>query len=395
MSDFVPKNRLVTAKVESPFGTDATPTVGANAVRTSQASPGLTLEVQTIEEETGALDNNEQASNGGFMSPNIQTVLRGSGTAGTVPDFDPLLQACAMGLTTLGADVTGTAQAGAAGTLTLANGDVTTDDDYIGQIIELTAGTGYSASDPKQNRRVITDSVSSTDVVSVFPDWDVTPDGTTEYAIRACNTFAPISTSLPGVSIYVTERNSTGGNARLFKSLGTRGSWSINLPVRGAGTLTFDMRGALQQPEDIADPGDATLLTSRPVSWVDAQTYLGGGSVCMNAMTLDMGGQIVVTQCQNELYGYESAVIDSRRVTGSINPRAVNIATRDVFSAWAAQSSVKYWTAFGPSAGNRVSIYIPELIYGSTQPQEIDGIIHDNISFLVGGKNNNVYLTFF
>lgn len=392
---FPVKNRLALAKVESTVGTDSTPVVGTNAVRSSQASPGLTLEVLAIESETGALDNNEQAANGGFMAPNIQVVLRGSGTAGTAPDFDALFQSCAMGVTTLAAAVTGTATAGGASTITLEDGDIAADDQYIGMIIELTAGTGYSASDPKQNRRVITDTVASTDVCTVFPAWAVEPDNTTEYAIRACNRYAPISTAIKSSSIYILERGDASENARRFKALGCRGTFSVNLPTRGPGTITFDLRGALQEPDDVSDPGDPTLLTSRPISWIDAQTYLGSGAVCMGAFTLDMGGQVVVTQCQNEVYGYQDAAINSRRIAGTINPRAVNFATRNVFDAWAAQSTAQFWTAFGPAAGNRVSIYIPQLIYGGTSAQEIDGFIHDQIPFLCGGNNNNVYITFF
>lgn len=392
---FPQKNRLALAKVEGTVGTDSVPTVGANAIRASQSSPGLTLEVLAIEEETGALDNNEQAPNGGFMAPNIQTVLRGSGVVGTPPDFDPLIQSCAMGHTALDTEVVGTAQAGAAGSLTLAAAAVTTDGEFVGMIIELTGGTGYSASLPKQNRRVITASTATTDLVSVFPDWAVTPDATTTYAIRVCDRYAPVSTGIKSSSLYIYERGDSAEDARLFKSLGTRGSFQLNLPVRGPGTLTFDTRGALQQPVDVADPGDPTLLASRPISWIDAQTYLGPIAICMNALSIDYGGQIVVTQCQNEPFGYEDAAINSRRINGTINPRAVNISTRDVFTAWKEQTSQKFWTAFGTTAGNRVSIYIPELIYGGTQSQEIDGFIHDSIPWIAGGKNDNLYITFF
>ena len=395
MVAFAEKARVVVAKVETTAGTDSTPTLASNAVRTTSATPGINFEVQEIPAASGVLDDNDQAPNGGRMEPNIVVPLRGSGAAATAPDFDPLLQAAGFGVTNLAADVTGTATAGGASTITIEEADIDADDQYIGMIIELTGGTGYSASDPKQNRRLIIDSVDSTAVLTVYPAWAVQPDTDTTYAIKACNLYRPISTGLKAITVKMIERESGGGNARRFTSLGTRSNLQINLPVRGPGSLTFAMQGALQAPDDLADPGDPTLQSSRPFSWMDAQTYLDSASVCMNAFSLDIGNQVVTRACQNEVYGYRTGDIPGRRGTGTINPDATNVATRDVFSAWEAQSSVKFWTAFGPSAGNRVSIYIPELIYGSVQPTPIDGFMHDNLGFLCGGQNQAAFLCFF
>ena len=395
MADFATKARVVTAKIEVTAGADSVPTIGANAIRTTSAEPGINLEVQQIPAASGVLDDNDQAPNGGRIAPNIVAPLRGSGAAATAPDFDPLLQAAALSVTNLSADVTGTATAGDASTITIEPADIAANDQYVGMIIELTAGTGYSSTSPKQNRRLIVGSVDSTSVLTVYPAWVTPPSSDTVYAIRACNLYRPISTSLKSATVKLIERESAGGNARQFTSLGTRTNLQVNLPVRAGGTLTFAMQGALQAPEDIADPGDPTLQNSRPFSWMDAQTYLDGVSVCMNSFSLDLGNEVVARACQNEVYGYRSGDIPSRRATGTINPDATNVATRDVFAAWAAQTPAKFWTAFGPSAGNRVSIYIPQMIYGSQQPTDIDGFIHDQIGYLCGGQNQAVFLCFF
>ena len=395
MVAFAEKARVVLAKVETTAGTDAAPTVGANAVRTITATPGINLEVQEIPAASGVLDDNEQAPNGGKMEPNVSVVLRGSGAAATAPDFDPLLQAAGFGVTNLASDVTGTATAGGASTISIEDADISADGQYVGMIIELTAGTGYGAGLPKQNRRLITGSVDTGAVLTVYPPWVTPPDTDTEYAIKACNLYKPISSGLKAATLKLIERESGGGSARRFTSLGSRFNMQLNLPVRSNGTLTFAGQGALQAPDDLTDPGDPTLQSSRPFSWLDAQTYLDGASICMNALTLDLGNEVITRACPNEVYGYRTGDVPRRRATGTINPDATNVATRDVFSEWAAQSSVKLWTAFGPSAGNRVSIYIPEMIYGAVQPTPIDGFMHDSINFLSGGQNQGVLLCFF
>lgn len=72
----------------------------------------------------------------------------------------------------------GTAQGGATATITLATGAASNDDLHIGNMIELTGGTGAGQS------RVITDYNGTTKVATVDSNWVVQPDNTTTYAIR-------------------------------------------------------------------------------------------------------------------------------------------------------------------------------------------------------------------
>lgn len=78
----------------------------------------------------------------------------------------------------------GTAQSGGATTIQLASGDVTTDDEWNGYGINITGGTGSG------QWRMISDSVASTDTVTVDTAWTTNPDATSTYAvIRALDTF--------------------------------------------------------------------------------------------------------------------------------------------------------------------------------------------------------------
>lgn len=73
----------------------------------------------------------------------------------------------------------GTAQAGAATTITLASGDSATNSIYNGERILLTGGTGAGQS------RVITGYVGSTKVATVARAWTTNPDGTSTYEIQS------------------------------------------------------------------------------------------------------------------------------------------------------------------------------------------------------------------
>jgi hypothetical protein len=74
-------------------------------------------------------------------------------------------------------DDVGTAQAGAAGTITLRSGAVATDDYYNGAYVTLTGGTGVGQT------RKITDYVGSTKVATLDSNWVTNPDNTSTYII--------------------------------------------------------------------------------------------------------------------------------------------------------------------------------------------------------------------
>lgn len=80
----------------------------------------------------------------------------------------------------------GTAGAGAAGSITLASA-IALDDYYIGCLVRTTGGTGGGGGSGSQNNqvRLITDFVGSTLVASVTPNWETTPDNTTTYEVLA------------------------------------------------------------------------------------------------------------------------------------------------------------------------------------------------------------------
>lgn len=77
---------------------------------------------------------------------------------------------------------TGTAQAGAAGSITLAAGAAAYD--LTGCIVRTTGGTGGGGAGGANNQaRLITAYNTSTKVATVVPNWETTPDGTTTYDV--------------------------------------------------------------------------------------------------------------------------------------------------------------------------------------------------------------------
>ena len=389
MSDFLTRNRLVLAKIEVTSGTDPVPTPAIDAVLVEEPRGSPQMELEQTDEVTGSLDTTQSIVGGGFMQRTQRFFAKGSGVPGTAPEYTPYLQAAALGLTTLAADSVGTAQAGAAGTITLAVAAPATD--LTGFVIATTGGTGGA---PVQER-VITAYNTATKVATIYPNWTVTPDVTTTYAVRAGNLFVPVSTALKTVTDYLYKKNSGAGNALLEKLVGAAANLSFAVQTRQTGKFTVTLRGMLAAPTSVANPTGAVFDATRPRPLRDADAFLGSQRVCFRNFTLDWGNEIVQADCPGEVYGFEPAQVVSRKPTGRLNPQLLTLSARDAFADMVAGTVQKLWLSWGETAGNRVSLYLPGLVYTGKEDDDLDGIGADGLPFEAVGVDSWCYLTFF
>lgn len=91
--------RQILAKIEGTYGTDSVPT-GTNAIEVTElsfAKEGARMTNPAILKST--LGQRAQSWGGTLGTLTFSCWLRGSGTAGTAPEIDPLLRSCAMAVT--------------------------------------------------------------------------------------------------------------------------------------------------------------------------------------------------------------------------------------------------------------------------------------------------------
>lgn len=158
----------------------------------------------------------------GRMDSSVGAVATGAITAAAIADgaIDRATFAADTGLQTIRSN---TAQAGAAGTITLDASASATDDFYNDNVILLTGLTGVG------QIRGITDYVGATKVATIKPNWATTPDATTTFAI------------LPRASVWdevTADHVDSGSTGNSLNSAGSAGDpWSTALPgAYGAGT---------------------------------------------------------------------------------------------------------------------------------------------------------------
>lgn len=234
---------VILAKVETTYGQDPGLVAASDAILVEQpswANEGARMIERPVVKPT--FGKKQQVYGGSLKTINFTCEMKGSGTAGTAPEIGALLQACSLGETVVAStsvtyapvstpssqksvtlyyyqdgmlrklygcrgDVgfsleaggklmanfkmtghqvcSGTAQAGAATTITLASTSSSTDDTYNGQTITITSGTGAGQS------RTISDYVGATKVATVTA-WTTVPDSTSVYKISG----GPIDASL-------------------------------------------------------------------------------------------------------------------------------------------------------------------------------------------------------
>lgn len=385
MPDFRTANFVALAKVETTSGTDASPVPGTDAVALL-GKPEFSEGPASLpsQESTGGLDTGAPTPGGGGRGYRARVALAGSGTGGTAPDWAPYMRGGGCAQTDRASDETGTAQAGAAGTITLAAGVTGIN---VGDLIETTGGTG-----PNQTR-VITAWNNTTKVASVYPDWTTQPDVTTTYAVRASNLFVPASEALATLSVYDYARNNaSGANAILEKILGFSCDLGLEIAVGGRPELTVAGQGRFVEPSDVSDPGDPTLQTTLAPPFMGANFVLGGAETKVGTFSLGLNSQVALDPDPGDTYGVDVADIRGRAIGGSMNPPK---RLRSSFNSWSKfrlGTEHKLWVRWGTALGNSFSLYLPRVIITGVQDEDLSGGLRDSLTWRALGLDSAFYL---
>jgi hypothetical protein len=182
----------------------------------------------------------------------------------------------------------GTAQAGAAGTITLDASASAVDDFYNGTVVQIVAGTGIGQA------RVVSNYVGSTKVASVAENWATTPDNTSVFVIL------PSGNAIPDVNVVTI-----AAGAITAAAIATG---AIDADAIAADAVTEIQSGlataaALTTVDDFLDTEVAAIkaktdqLTFGTANRVDAQVF----GVEANALTAAALAADAVTEIQSGL----------------------------------------------------------------------------------------------
>lgn len=375
VADYRTRNQCVVAVAESPRGTEGAPTVGSNAIKARATTWRPSGDSLQTDYNQSSISATAPVPGGLYATLDIPTYLRGAGTAGQAPDFGVLLRGCSMAETLTAAAVTGTAQAGAASTITLAAGASAVNDAYKGMPITITAGTGAN-----QEARVITAYNGTTKVATVFPNFAVTPDGTSQYSIPANARYKPITASPEAITAYqFKHRNNAAENSRRSRLVGAAGSFRIGVQSQQYATIDFSFRGLVPgNPDDVTHPGTPTYQSQLPERVAGAQSYLGasaasGVPVKLSSFDFDLAVRLDQFDDITSANGYDIADALDRVPAGRLVPNMMLNSTRDAFADWRANTIRLLWLNWGSAIGKRVSLFQPQIVHNGYEQSDVRG----------------------
>ncbi|MCC7413317.1 MAG: hypothetical protein IT495_17005 [Gammaproteobacteria bacterium] len=358
------RKRALLAKIESSYGADATPTGAADAVllRSLQVTP-IASEIVGRDLIRAYLGHSAQIPVAVHAMLECEVELAGSGTAGQAPAWGPLLRACGFAQTALASAHTGTAQAGASSSITLAAGASASNDAYKHMSIRTTGGTGSG------QRRVIQSYDGTTKVATVTEAWTTPPDATTDYSIDAQVVYAPVSTGFESLTLYL---NADGVRHRM---LGARGSVALSLTRGALPVLRFRFMGVYVAVADAALPTVTLTAWQQPVPVDNVHTtglrLHGLATAVLAQFELDVANALTFRSLPG---GTEQVLLTDRRPAGSAQIEATTVADKDWWTNITNATTGALALTQGTVAGNIVRVDAPAIELIEPRYDDLDGV---------------------
>ncbi|WP_444905321.1 hypothetical protein ACJJIU_22115 (plasmid) [Microbulbifer sp. CnH-101-E] len=200
--------------------------------------------------------------------------------------------------------------------------------------------------------------------------------------------YKPASEGHESITIYYYEDGS------LFKLTGGRGTMSFNLTTGEVGKISFTLTGHVTKPTDASLPV-ATYSSQVPPPAINMPFKVGGYAAVISALTLDVGNTIATPPDISAENGYSEILITDRDVSGSFDPEATLVATKDWVGEWQEGNTQAINTGtVGSQAGNQYSLSIPQAWHKEIGPGDRDGLRTYDIGFGAAGGDDALTLAF-
>lgn len=371
------------AKIESSEGVDAVTAAASDGLLAFDLSFGPEIEVIPTNESTGGLDSFGSVTGRSLGQASFSVYLKGSGAAGTAPEFGKLLRACGFAELITSSAVPSSAEAcGAGGSTTAAELGASasgTAQAYLGMPLVLTgAQTGTALITNYTTGKIA--SLDRTFGAAIVP--------TTNYQVPINVRYLPASASIPSVTLDFYR----GGTLR--KLLGARGTVALAFTAGGVAQLNFTFTGRWSGETDVAVPAGVVVQSTRPQAWFDGAFMLNRLAVAGSSLAFDLGNAVAAHDDPNHASGYGVPTIRERNVTGTAVVNKALVATRNTLSLINAGTNLPISAVLGAGAGQRVGVVAPAARLTAAPLQDAAGIQQEGISFDATGLDSGLSLAF-
>lgn len=380
------KFQALLAKIESTPGVDASPVAGSDALACENIRITGNPNVINTNEYTGTIDSLAPIVGGMPFQITFDVPVKGSGTAGTPPEFGKLLKACGMAETITASAIGASAQAATAGTANTATGGLNftaTAQLYRGMPLLL-------AGNPAAGDILPIADYTAGKVFTLPKSFSPSLDTSTTLQIPINVLYAPASNSIPALTFYRYK------DGKLLKLFGGRGSWRLAGKSGDIFRFSFTFLCMFGAESDTAMISP-TLQATRPVAWKGST----GGAMFMNKLaipltdfSLDSGINPVQPDNPNAAEGFDVAEIVARNLTGQINPVERLVAVDDVMTDFRSGNARMIAAKVGTVAGNRFGVVVPAALYTGDNEEDRSGIAGVTVPFAATGLESGAFLYF-
>jgi len=384
------RNAAMAVKIEVTPGTDAIAGTPAN-VDWIGADCVVQFDQTAVpnSEMTGSLDRAPAIVGGLRPRLRLTMPLRGSGTAGTAPEWGRLMQCATMQETLTAAAVPASPlalSAGGASAVTLGATFGTTAQQYRGMPLALGAITGDQ------------------------PALSAIADYTTGRVASLIHTVSTAFTVAQTAQIPINQRYSPTSDEAVFRTCtiyffadgmrwrftGCLGTWSLDLTTGGIGQLSFDLVGTFLDYSATALPtGWNTVIRPTAPRFVAGACRMNGAIARVRALSVQAGVATVLPENPEATEGYDPAVPVERDVAGSLDPLMDTTVSVSRFNNFRNGTNMILGAILGSTPGNRFAIVLPSIRATAMNPGDRGSLGVDSIGFQADGADSPVFLTAF
>jgi hypothetical protein len=177
-------------------------------------------------------------------------------------------------------------------------------------------------------------------------------------------TYTPATDNQQYVTIYYMQ----DGVRRILED--AVGTFSLNMEAGAIGMISFTFTGHHGTASDTAF-GAGTFQSTVPVPVINGGFTIGGYSASVSKLAIDRGNQVVTPPDFNTADGFGQIRIADWDITGSFDPLATLLATKNWVNEWQAGTAQALTTgAIGSTAGNIYTVSCPAVSYRSIAQAE-------------------------
>jgi hypothetical protein len=376
----------VAGKIETTPGTDA---FGGSSTSVDWLAADCEVDFDPIvvdnPELTGSLDKAPSIVGGLRPRIRLRVPVRGSGTAGTAPDWGKLMRCCTYQETITGTVVGAptAATAGTASSVTLGAPFSSTAQAHRGMPLLLTGD------------RIITSGITD------YTSGKVATLGEVQATANTVSTLAQIPINVlysptSDETAYKTCTLAFYADGLAWRFTGCQGTFSMDLTTGGIGYFTFELRGQMASFTTASMPtGWNTAIRQTPPRFVAGRCQLNGATAQSRRIQIDAGVEVILPDNPEATEGYDPAVPMMRDTKGSIDPYMNTTNAVALYNAFRNGTAMSLMAQLGTAAGNRFMFIAPSVRSVGFKPGARDGLGQNDIAFQCDGADSDFFACHF